>query len=95
MLGSGHQSVSHHLACWKPKTRAVAGERHQLHVARLAGLEAHGGAGGDVEAHGRAALARSNVQGGVGLGEMIVRADLDRPVAGVGDRERDRRRGRR
>src|SRR5204863_7091543 len=26
----------------------------------------------------------------VGLGEMVVRADLDRPVSGIGNRQRDR-----
>ncbi len=35
------------------------------------------------------------LQGAVGLGEMIVRADLDRPVAGVRHRQRRQPRGRR
>ena len=62
---------------------------HEPHLARLAGLEAHGGAGGDVEPHALGALA-VEVQRRVGLEEMIVAADLDRPVAGVGDLEGDR-----
>ena len=73
---------------------ALARERHQPDLARLAGLEAHGRAGGDVEAVA-ARLGAVELQGRVGLGEVVVRADLDRPVAGVGDRQRDRRRGRR
>ena len=56
----------------------------QPHGARLAGLEAHGGAGGDVEPHALCALA-VELQRVVGLEEMIVAADLDRTVAGVGD----------
>src|SRR5262249_32426931 len=35
----------------------LAGERDELHVAGLAGLEAHCGAGGDVEAHAAGFLA--------------------------------------
>jgi hypothetical protein len=63
---------------------ALAGERHQLHAARLAGLEAHRGAGGDVEP--KAARRRPvESERRIGLGKVIVRADLDRPVAGVGD----------
>src|SRR5437868_14347218 len=67
--------------------RALAGERDELHIAGLAGLEADGGAGGDVEAHAARFLA-VEFQRGIGLEEMVVRADLDRAVAGVGDRER-------
>src|SRR5258708_8621086 len=59
------------------------------HGARLAGLEAHGGAGGDVEAHTLGPLA-VEPESLVGLEEMIVAANLDRPVAGVGDLQRDR-----
>ena len=68
---------------------AGAGVGDEADVAGLPGLEAHGGAGGDVEA---AAAGGGAVEGerGVGLGEVVVRADLDRAVAGVGDDERDR-----
>ncbi len=55
-------------------------ERHQRHVALLAGFEAHGGAGGDVEAHA-ARLVAVEHQAFVGLEEVVVAADLDRPVA--------------
>src|SRR4051812_33423791 len=85
-LRSAGQSTSqlpHHVA---PKTvdNALAGQRHQLHVAGLAGLEAHRGAGGDAEAHAARLLA-VEFQRGIGFEEMVVRADLDRPVAAVGD----------
>src|SRR5262249_14477528 len=67
---------------------AAAEVGREPHGARLAGLEAHRGAGGDVEPHAAGALA-IELQRLVGLGEMIVAADLDRPVAGVGDFQRD------
>ncbi len=61
---------------------AGAAERHERDLPRLAGLEPHGGAGRDIQplAAGDGAV---ELQGGVGLGEMVVAADLDRPVAGV------------
>ena len=68
---------------------AAAQVGREPHGARLAGLEAHGGAGGDVEPHALGALA-VELQRLVGLEEMIVAADLDRPVAGVGDLDGDR-----
>ena len=46
-------------------------------------------AGGDVEAKALRACA-VELQRRIGLEEMVVRADLDRPVAGIGDFERDR-----
>src|SRR5437868_14031819 len=69
---------------------ALAGERHEGNLARLAGLEAHGGAGGDVGAVPTCRRA-VELQGAVGLGEVIVGADLDRPVAGIGHGDRDGR----
>ena len=60
-----------------------------MHVAGLAGLEADGGAGGDVEAHAAGFFA-VEFQRRVGFEEVVVRADLDRAVAGVGDGERHR-----
>src|SRR4029453_1736831 len=51
--------------------------------ARLAGLEAHGGAGGDVEPHTLGALG-VELQRSVGLEGMEVVAGLDGAVAGVG-----------
>src|SRR5262249_41864376 len=64
--------------------------RHQRHAARLPRLEADGCARGDVEAHAAGTLAVEG-EGRVRLVEMIVRADLDRPVAGIGDLDRHRR----
>src|SRR4029077_5714261 len=64
-----------------------AGERDELHLAGLAGLEPHRGAGRNVEPHAAGLLALE-LQRRVGLEEMVVRADLDRTVAGIGDRER-------
>ena len=67
----------------------VAAERDEHDAALLPRLEAHRGARGDVQAHavrGRAVEAQRRV----GLGEVIVRADLDRPVAGVLDDDRAR-----
>src|SRR5260370_27527695 len=77
-----------HLAA-KSVDHALARERDQLHVAGLAGLEAHRGAGGDIEPHAARLLA-VELQRRIGLEEMVVRADLDRPVAGIGDRQRHR-----
>ena len=62
-------------------------ERDQRHFARLSRLETHRGAGGDIEPHAARLLALE-LERRVGLEEMIVRADLDRPVAGIGDAER-------
>src|SRR5580698_603764 len=67
---------------------ARAGNRDERHVARLSGLEAHGRAGGDVEPHA-ARLFTIELERGVGLEEMVMRADLDRPVAGIRNRECD------
>src|ERR1043166_1615290 len=67
--------------------RAFAGERHESHLAGLAGLEPHGGSGGDVEAHAARLLAVERERR-ISLEEMIMRADLDRPVAGVDHFER-------
>ena len=66
---------------------ARPGERNQIDGASLSRLEAHGSAGSDVEPEpeGRGAVER---QRRIGLGEVVVRPDLDRAVAGVGDRDR-------
>src|SRR5438132_1059447 len=71
----------------KTVDHAFAGECDQLHVAGLAGLEAHRGAGGDIEAHAAGFFA-VEFQRRIGLEEMVVRADLDRAVAAIGDRQR-------
>src|SRR5690606_29216279 len=63
-----------------------SGERHERHLDGDAGLEAHGGPGGDVEpfAPGRRTV---EVQAGIGLGEVVVGTDLDGAVGGVEDGE--------
>src|SRR5580704_11223544 len=66
---------------------ARAGKWNERHVAGLARLEAHRGAGRDVEAHAAGLLALEP-QGRIGLEEMVVAADLDGPVARIGDRDR-------
>ena len=63
------------------------GEGNQVHVAAVAGFEADGGAGGDVEPL-TAGCGPVELQGGVGFGEMEMRAHLYRPVAAVGDAHR-------
>src|SRR5215469_10813445 len=78
--------LSHHVLA-EAVHRALAGERDQRDLAGLPGLEAHRGARRDVEPHAARLLA-IELQRRIGLEEMIVRADLDRPVAGVGDGER-------
>src|SRR5271165_4084555 len=64
-----------------------AAKRDQHHLAALAGLETHGCASCDVEAHAACLLALE-FQRRIGFEEMIVRADLNRPIAGIGDRQR-------
>src|SRR5262249_13248041 len=83
---SRFSEFTHHILS-KPVHGALAGERDQRHLARLSRLEAHGRSGRDVEPHAARLLA-IELQRRVGLEEMIVRSDLDRPVAGVGRRQR-------
>lgn len=66
----------------RPVIVAVPPKRHQPHLAGLPGLEADGRAGRDVkpQAEGAGAV---EIQGLVNLEEMVMRADLHRPVAGV------------
>src|SRR6516165_6920709 len=73
------EAIDHPLAC----------ERDQRDFARLARLEAHGRAGGDIEPHA-ARLFAIELQRRIGLEKMIVRPDLDRPIATIGDREHNR-----
>src|SRR5690242_16896498 len=63
-------------------------DRYEGDVAFHTGLEPHRRAGGDVEpgAPGRLAV---ELQAGVAGGEVVVRADLDRPVGGVDDADGD------
>src|SRR4051794_7266462 len=80
---TGNLQRSHYLLI-EPDHHPLAAIRYQPHAARLARLEADGGARGDVEAHTARALAIEG-KSRVGLIEMIMRADLDRTIAGVGD----------
>src|SRR5262249_20759306 len=92
-LGHGPSSLMqsqlpHHFL---PETvdRALARERNQSDLARLARLKAHRRSGGDVEPHAARLLA-VELQRRVGLEKLVVRADLDRPIAGIGHRQRQR-----
>src|SRR3546814_16598676 len=63
---------------------------HGRHVARLPRLETHGRAGGNVEPK-PARLRAIEVERAVRFGAVIVRADLNRSVAPIGDRPGERR----
>src|SRR5271166_3928067 len=63
---------------------------HEPHDTRLSRLEARRRAGRDIEA-AAARLRAVEAQRRVRLEEMIVRAHLDRPVAGIGDLDLDGR----
>src|SRR5688572_17618751 len=63
---------------------AAAGQCDELDLLGVAGLEAHGRTGGNVEP--KATRRRAvELKGFVGLKEMIVRADLNGPIARVRD----------
>src|SRR5690606_9684862 len=64
----------------------VSGEGDERDRAFVAGFEADGGACGDVEAEAAGGLP-VEAERGVHFGEMEVRADLDRTVAGVRHRD--------
>src|SRR5438105_9094915 len=64
----------------------ISREGDERHLPDLPRLEADRGAGRDVEAHAAGFLALERERR-IGLEEMIMRADLDRPVAGIGDRK--------
>src|ERR1700722_10290060 len=80
--------LAHHVAT-KTVDGAFSGQRDELHVAGLSRLEAHRGAGRDVEPHAARLLA-VELQRRIGLEKLVLGADLDRTVAGIGDRERHR-----
>src|SRR5690606_4724069 len=87
ILRSRRPKRSHHLM---PKAidPAPAGKLDQFHRATLPGLETHRGTGGDVQAVaiGDAAI---ELERRIGLEEVVVRSDLDRPVAGIGHLDAD------
>src|SRR6516164_6132536 len=64
----------------------LARERNQGYLPRLTRLETHSRASRDAKAHAARLLA-FEFQCGIGFEEMIVRADLDWPVASVGNRQ--------
>ena len=72
---------------WKPD-QTVAGIAHQTHGTLLSRLEAHRRAGGDVETE---TARRGAIEGqrGIGFVEMIMRTDLDRPIADIGNAQLD------
>src|ERR1700733_12256802 len=80
--------LPHHFAA-KAVDGTLSRQRDEMHLAALSRFEPHGGAGGDIEAHA-ARFLTLEFQRRIGLEEMIVRADLDRAITGIGDRERDR-----
>src|SRR5690606_25423241 len=65
---------------------AIAGDFDELDIPRLARLEPDGSARGDIETKPLDARAIEG-QGRVGFEKMVMAADLDRPVAGIGDSE--------
>src|SRR5262249_31715977 len=73
----------------EPVQLPSAAEGDQLHLAILPWLKPHRRAGRNVEMHPKRPLALEP-QRAIDLEEVIVRTDLNRPVARVGDAERDR-----
>src|SRR5262249_37825466 len=68
---------------------ARAGIRDEVDGARLSRLEAYRGACGNVQTKA-ARLRAIEHECGIGFEEVIVRTDLNRPIARVGDFQRDR-----
>ena len=68
---------------------SLASELDQRYGTLLSRLEAHSGARGDVETIAARSLTVERERA-VGLVEMVVRADLNRPIAGVGHFQRER-----
>src|SRR5262244_3533139 len=87
-MTSRASELTHHVLP-EPVDGALAGERNERDLARLPRFKAHRGAGGDIEPHAARFLA-VEFQRRIGLEEMIMRADLDRPIAGIGDRQAQR-----
>src|SRR5450830_1145422 len=81
--------LAHHLAI-ETVDLALAGQRHQFHRALLARFKAHGGAGGDIEAHAISSPALEG-QRRVDFKKVEMRTDLYRPVTPVSYHHRGRR----
>src|ERR1700722_9248262 len=75
-----------HYASLKAIHDALAVQGDELDLALLAGLEAHRRTGGNVEPEATRARALE-LQRAIGLEEVIVRADLNRPIARIGHRD--------
>jgi hypothetical protein len=88
---SRHKSELPHDLLLETVDLPLATEWHEPHLAALSGLEADRRAGGDVEAHAAGGFT-IEIKRFVGFMEVIVRADLDRTVAAIGDHQRDGRR---
>src|SRR5690606_34524860 len=73
----------------EPGKLAAAAEFDQCYLLAFARLEPHGGAGRDIEMHAESSRA-VEIERRIGLEEMIMAADLHRPVAGIDDLERCR-----
>src|SRR5713101_6748294 len=84
--GKVRRSQRSHNALAEAVDLPLAGECHERHLPALTRLEPHRGAGRNVEPHA-AGLRAVELQRRIGLEEMIMRADLDRPVPGIGDGE--------
>ena len=67
----------------KAEYPAQTGQFNQLNVAALARFKTHGGASRNVQAHAPAFAALEH-QRIVGFKEVVVRTDLNRPIATVG-----------
>src|SRR5690606_8762983 len=80
--------LSHDFAV-EAKDASLATDGHQPHLARLARLEPDRGACGNVEAHAAGGVT-VEIERLVGFVEMVVRADLHRAVAAIGNAQRDR-----
>src|SRR3989344_3043817 len=78
-----------HYPAGKAEHAAMASQIDQFHIAALPGFETHRSAGRDIQAH-TARCAALKGQRIVGLEEVVMRADLDGPVAAVGHAQADR-----
>src|ERR1700690_2937276 len=67
---------------------ALAGHSDQRDIARLSWLEAHGSPRRDIEPHTARSVA-IELQRRIGFEKVVVRTDLDGPIAGIGDGQRD------
>src|SRR6266436_1415804 len=86
--GAGNRRQRSHHRLVEAINQARTLIRDQRNFARLARLETHSRSRGNVQAIPKSSLPIKR-QSRVGLSEMIMTANLDRPVTRVGDRQRD------